>query len=266
MARLRTPESDDGRISTLTKAITIGPSDRAAGREYISQALIASIAALLNDQSSQSPGDLGVPGYTTRVRILTAKRAKLMKETGEAATAWETVEHWVRDFWEVLKRRTSRLKHDHSVLAYFKLPEDGSLPELNNREDVENACQSVIDGEAAAVAASFPPMANPSAAEVAFRQADARRETGEVTAPTREVEGALRDVQEVRPKAIELVDDLAAELRFNLRRMEPGAARDIMRSYGFMFEFDPGETPDPVPAPTPAPTPAPMPPPPPPAP
>ena len=254
MPRVRQPESDEGRLFILNKAITVGVADRSAGRNYLDEALITDILALINDQTQPSPG---IPGYATRIHLSTTARAKWLKETGEAQTAYETVELYLRDFLEVLKRRTVRLKHSASVLAFYKLPEDGSLPVLNNREDVETACKNVLDGEVEAVRAGFPAMVNPSAQELQNKLNDARREAGEITPVARGLEGAQRDVQALRPRAIELVEDVIAALRYNTRKFEPGAARDIMRSYGVAFDYDPGETPDPVPAPTPAPAPAP---------
>lgn len=165
----------------------------------------------------------------------------------------------MRDFWDALKRRTNRRKHDPSVLAFYKLPEDGGLDPLNSREDVETACQNALDGEAEAVRAGFPAMANPSAQELLEKLIDARREAGEVTPFARKLDAAQRDVQALRPRAIELVEDVIAALRYNTRKLEPGAARDIMRSYGVVFEYDAGETPDPEPTPAPpAPTPPPV--------
>ena len=253
MPRVRQPESDEGRLFILNKAITIGPADRAAGRDYLPESLITSILALVNDQTTP----ILVAGYATRVRLVTTARAKWLKETGEAQTAYEDVELHLRDFWEVLKRRTVRKKHSPSVLAFYKLPEDGSIPVLSSREDIETSCQNVLDGEVEAVKAGFPAMANPSAQDVQDKLNDARREAGEVTPVARGLEGAQRDVQELRPKAIEAVEDVIAALRYNTRKLEPGAARDIMRSYGVSFDFDPGETPDPTPTPTPTPAPPP---------
>ena len=64
MPRIRQPESDDGRLFILNKAVTVGVTDRNAGREYLDEALIVSILTLINDQSSPPPG---IPGYATRV-------------------------------------------------------------------------------------------------------------------------------------------------------------------------------------------------------
>ena len=238
----------------MLRVITIGPADRAAGRDYLDESIFASILTLLNDQTSPEPV---IPGYATRVRSAIFARAKWLKETGEAQTAYEEVEVHLRDFWEALKRRTGRKKHDPSVLAFYKLPEDGALAPLNSREDVETACNNALDGEKEAVKAGFPPMANPSAQDLQEKLTDAKREAGEVTQFARALERAQRDVQEKRPRAIELVEDVIAALRYNTRKLEPGAARDIMRSYGVAFEFDPGETPDPTPTPTPTPAPTP---------
>lgn len=255
MPRIQTPGSDEGRAFILTKAISVGPGDIGRGLHYIDNDLIAAIGSFVLDQS----GPPTIPGYSTLVDDVTKARAKWLKESGEAQTAWEELEVYLRDFFEVLKRRTARKKHDASVLAYFKLAEDGSLPVLSNREALEIVANNIVKGDADAVAAGFPAMANPSAAEVSEALTKAKTESSEVTPVVRTLEAAQRAVQAVRGRAIELVDDLIATLRYNTRKMEPGAARDIMRSYGVSFEYDAGETPDPTPAPTPTPAPAPLP-------
>ncbi len=163
----------------------------------------------MNDQTTP----ILVAGYATRIHLSTAARAKWLKETGEAQTAYEDVELELRDFWEGLKRRTVRKKHSPSVLAFYKLPEDGSIPALSSREDIETSCQNVLDGEVEAVREGFPAMANPSALEVQAKLTDARREAGEITPMARGLERAQRDVQELRPRAIEAVEDVIASLR-----------------------------------------------------
>ena len=50
---------------------------------------------------------------------------------------------------------------------------------------------------------------------------------------------------DARPRAAELVQEVLDELRHATRKLEPGTARDIMRSYGVTFEALDGEIPAP---------------------
>ena len=45
----------------------------------------------------------------------------------------------------------------------------------------------------------------------------------------------------VREHADDLIDDIAAELRFNLRKKDPASRRRIMRTYGVKFRYLKGE-------------------------
>jgi hypothetical protein len=253
MPRIRTPESDEGRAQLLSKATKTAAADAAAGRRYLPATVTTEIGDFLQDQAGPPP----VPGYNSKVLKLTSSRAALAREVSDSDAAEAVLETFMRDFWEVLKRRTFREKHSVAVLNYFDLPQDGTIPALSSRADRHLWAEKIAAGEAQAVAAGFPPMANPSAAEVAAKLARAETEAEQIVPKDREQELALEAVRAARPRAIELVDDVIKELGHNLRKMADGTARDIMRSYGVEYEFLPGETPDPTPAPTPIPAPAP---------
>jgi hypothetical protein len=126
------------------------------------------------------------------------------------------------------------------------------MPVISSREDRRTLAGQLIDGDRAAVAAGFPAMANPSAAELQSALASADKEAGEVVPVTRELQDVLEKIRAARPRAIELVEEVLAELRHSTRKLEEGTARDILRSYGVTFESLPGETPEPTPAPAPA--------------
>lgn len=70
------------------------------------------------------------------------------------------------------------------------------------------------------------------------------QEAAQITPKSREEEDALNAVRAQRPRAIELVNDVIDELRHSTRKLEPGTARDILRSYGVEFESLEGEEPD----------------------
>ena len=60
-----------------------------------------------------------------------------------------------------------------------------------------------------------------------------------------EVQALLEQLRAARPQGEGVVDDLIADLRHSTRRLEPGTARKILRSYGLTFETLSGETPEP---------------------
>jgi hypothetical protein len=107
------------------------------------------------------------------------------------------------------------------------------VPALATRADRQRWADKVRLGEAAAVAAGYPAMLNPTAAEVEEKRAQAETEADELNA-----------VRALRPQAIELAHDLIEELRHSTRKLEPGTARDVLRSYGVEFDYLPGEAPD----------------------
>jgi hypothetical protein len=97
------------------------------------------------------------------------------------------------------------------------------------------------------VAAGFPEMANPSAAEVAGVLAQARTQALDVPPADRAYDEAQAAIAALRPEADGLIEDGIAGLRYALRRLEPPGARRVQRSYGYVFAYLPGEPVDPEP-------------------
>lgn len=162
MPRVRLPESDEGRLQLLNKTLETAAVDANAGRYYLPESLATEVSTFLTDQTDPNTGE-PVPGYRVRVQQLIAKRAATSKEVEDADKAEAVLETYIRDFWEVLKRRTFRLGHSVAVLNHYDLPQDGSLPVLSTRADRQTWAGKIRDGEPAAAAAGFPAMANPSA-------------------------------------------------------------------------------------------------------
>ena len=52
---------------------------------------------------------------------------------------------------------------------------------------------------------------------------------------------AQEAADELREQADDLIDDVAAELRFNLRKKDPASRRRIMRTYGVKYRYLKGE-------------------------
>lgn len=247
MPRIRIPSTDECPASLLTKSIQAQASAAANGTPlYLGTDTVATITGFLSGQAAD--GDTpAVPGYDAAVHRLNTARAARSREVDEANAADAELATYVRDFIEILKRRTSRMKHSVAVLNYFGLTQDGTAPNPTSRDDLYTLAHQLIAGESEAVAAGYPAMANPSASELNLALGHARAESAEITPKDAEEEVALDVVRSLRPQAIEIVEDIIDELRFNTRKKEPGTARDIMRRHGVEFDYladeplDPGD-------------------------
>ncbi len=101
-----------------------------------------------------------------------------------------------------------------------------------------------MQGDAEAVAAGYPPMANPSAAELQAVLETARSEVGDVAVADRAYDQAQAAVAALRAEADDWVAEVMGQLRLHLRRQEPPSQRRIMRTYGARFRYLPGEPED----------------------
>ncbi len=238
MPRMRVPESDDARAAFMSTAIRTAAADAAKGITYVPASVITAATTFLNDKTV---GETTVPGFASLVTQRQLLEGKVSKEVGEAQKAEEVLDTHVRDYVAVLGRRTFRAGHAVAVLDCHELNHSGEMPVVSNREDRHALAQQLVAGDAAAVAMGFPAMANPSAAEVQTKLTDAIREVGEVTPVDRDLQALLEKLRAGRPQAQVVVDDLIDELRHSTRRLEPGTARDVMRSYGLSYETLPGE-------------------------
>ena len=235
------PGSDADRLSTLDTIFTTSGQDTAEAR-------------LLPAELRTKVGTF-LTGYRPAVAGLDGASAGRAKEVSEKDAALGVLGGNVRDFFEVLKRRTVRLKHNVSVLVHHGLAQSGDLPALDREADLESAAAGIVSGEAAAVAAGFPAMANPSAAEVKVALDAFRKESGEVAPADAAVRQAQLAAAKLRPDADELIGDVKDEIAHALRKQDGPAQRRVLRLFGFKFTPNPGEAPEVQPAPAPAPAP-----------
>ena len=89
-------------------------------------------------------------------------------------------------------------------------------------------------------------MCNPSAAELQAVLDTARSEFDDVAMADREYDKAQEEIERLRPQADDLIQDVFAELRFNLRKKDDASQRRIMRTYGAEFRYLKGEPEDKV--------------------
>jgi hypothetical protein len=238
MPSYQAPRSDEDRLTALETARDTGASDRTAGRKSITQETLDGVTTFAGTFR---------PLYAALARALSG-RMKEVREREEARAALDT---HVRDFWEVLKRRAHRLRQPAEILALFGLPADGTVPNPTTFEELLQWADAIVKGDADAVTAGHPAMANPTALEVAAVLATARLQAADVPTADRAYVDAQVAIAAQRPRADELIGDTMADLRSSLRRFDDPTQRRIMRTYGATFIALPGEPADPVPAPVP---------------
>jgi hypothetical protein len=225
------PRSDADRLLFLKTALDMGRKDEDAGLNYVSKETLDSAEAFIVRFE---------PAYLN----LNAMLAQRIKETSEKTSALTELQTWVRDFWEVGKRRVYRLKLPTAVLAYYGLAQDGNVPKSAGEASWLDFAAQIVQGDADAVAAGYPAMINPSADEVADWLATAQAEAGQVGGTDRRYDQAQEDIAALRPEADTLIQDIVEQLRFSLRKKDEPSQRRIMRSYGARFTYASGETPD----------------------
>ena len=252
MPRVRPPRSDAGQLHLLGTALKTATGDSAKNRSYLPAGLLTQISAFLGD-SPQNGTTL--PGHATLLSRRAALEGKVTQETAEALTAEDILDTHIRDYIIVLARRSFRMKHSAAVLDFHQIDHAGTVPAISSREDRRTLARQLIAGDAAAIQAGFPAMANPSAAELDAALQTATREAEEIIPADRELQAILELIRTARPRATELAQEVIDELRHATRKLEPGTARDIMRSYGITFETLEGESPEPGDVPVPPATP-----------
>jgi hypothetical protein len=231
MPTFASPNTDLDREGFLVRALETGRGDLAAGHDYVTAGTLNSVEAFLSD-------------FRPMVRAATEKLSGRSKESREAGAAVEKVSVYCRDMWEGIKRRAAREGLPAEVLTFYGLPLNGVVPKPGGREAWMALAEQIVAGDAKAAAAGYAPMANPGAAELAAVIQAARTEQAEVAAADREYDAAQAKVESMRARADELVDDVMAELRFRLRKLEAASQRRVMRTYGARYTYLKGEPAD----------------------
>jgi len=233
MPILDKPSNDANRLNMLNMTVSTGTSDLAAGNNYLSEETLNEVAAKALEFNTELLSGTGSAG----------DRSKEVREKNEAVKKLET---FTRDMWEVIKRRVFRNNEPAEVLSYYQLPLDGTVPKVIKEDEIFTLAAKVIEGDSKAVGAGYSMAVCPSAAELGTILAAAQKEANDVAQADRQLDKAYKDMAVVREQADEIIDDIIAELEYNLRKLEPSNRRRVMRTYGVSFKYAPGEPVDPA--------------------
>jgi hypothetical protein len=225
------PETAEDRLFVYDETVSFVNKEKLAGRPSpIKEATLTGVTAFI-----------GI--FEPLVRDLTQALGVRSQEVSEATVARKFCEDTVRDYIEVLKRRTRRKGHEAAVLVNHGLPENGDTPELNSWSEVKQMAEALLAGDGLSTA-KYGAMANPSAEELATALAAAEKEHGEVAPADSAVQAAQNALRAQSEQAAFWVSEVRYDaLDFARREDDPGQRR-LLRKLGYKFKTLPGEVPE----------------------
>ncbi|MCA9975465.1 MAG: hypothetical protein KC413_06930 [Anaerolineales bacterium] len=226
------PRNDVDRVAFLLRAASTGQTDVDAGTPYLSQETITEVSAL-------------AASFDKSLSDISTEQSARSREVRQRNEAIELLATYVRDFWEVARRRAHRLGQPAEVLTFYGLPLDGTSPNPTRTDEWLTIAANVVRGDAEAALAGYPAMSNPSGGELTAVLTAAQTEANEAATADRLYDQSQEQLAELRTQADQMIADVMAELRFTLRRKDPPSQRRIMRTYGATFEYLEGEPNDP---------------------
>ena len=241
------PESPEDRLFVFEETTRFVAAEQTAGRAApIKAATLAGVTAF-------------TAVFKPRVAALTGTLGTRAREVEEATTAKATLEEAVRDYLEVLKRRTRRKRHNIAVLVNHGLPASGDIPALGSWAELKQVATALIAGDALS-APAYGAMQNPSVAELQAALTAAQDEHEDVAPADSAVQAAQSALAAQAETAAFWVSEIRYDALDTARRADDASQRRLLRRLGYRFKTLPGEPPeDPTdqlnPAPTPPPTP-----------
>lgn len=230
MPYYQAPRSDENRMQFLRKTLDTDLADRRRGQPYLHPDLRDQVAGLL-------------PAFESALKTLNARQSVRSQRIQDRNAALDELVTYLRDFWEVLKRRVARERQPTLLLEIYGLPRDGLVPKPTTYEEWLNAAAQVVQGDADATRVGYAAMINPSAEEVRTRLDEVYRRAAKVATAERDYNLAQEQVVALREEADEIIQDVMDTLRFRLRKLEYDEQRKIMHRYGANFRYRKGEKP-----------------------
>ncbi|MBI9060283.1 MAG: hypothetical protein JEZ01_21125 [Labilibaculum sp.] len=228
MPFLEHPKSDAARLELMDRCITTSEQDNATEVKLLPKQLVAE----LTKRSAE---------FRTVSTESNASMSARQKETREKNEAKQNLEVVVRDFFEVVKRRTYRMNHPVEVLRFYNMTSNADLPRLKSETEILDAAVEIVTGDAKAVEAGYPAMQNPTAAEVEEQLSLTRKEISDLAPADRALNKVQKEMRNMREPIDEMIRDIADCLQFALRKETASNARRIIRLYGFKYRYLQGE-------------------------
>ncbi len=218
------PSKDSHRLRILQEIVFITGPDGSDGDEFIRAELIAEAGRLLPLFSKA----------TNKLSETLANRAIAVSVKDRAFTflQWGT-----RDAWSGVKRRARRQELGTAVLIHYGLTEAGKPPSGTAQRDWLYHSNEVLDGNREAIAAGYPPIQNPDAAELQLLHDTAETALYAVPRADRKHDRTQAAVEALRGPVNDLLASVVRDMRYysSVAGMDRESTRRVMRGYGFMF-------------------------------
>ena len=228
--RKRLPTSDKDRKTLLENIASKAVLDAALGIKYILDDTLIAITAFLLI-------------FDAAIKLVEEKLKHRMDLVAVQNTAFDKLHEYLMDFIKGARARIYREEQPKANLQYYGMNQEGEIPVVQSMDEIKNLTETVLNGEARAVADGNAPMANPSAAELQAKYDDALARRDETEQADTLYDNAQAALAEHRKTAEGLIEDSDKQLEFALYKLDDASIRRIMRSYGFKFESEPGEEP-----------------------
>jgi len=225
------PETPEDRLHVFGETLKFTAAEIAATRPApVTAATITGVTAF-------------VAVFEPLVKALTEKLGDRSREVGESVAAKTQLEITVRDYVEVLKRRTRRKGHAVAVLIKHGLPESGDAPNLDSWAALKQTAKALIDGDALSTA-EYGAMQNPSAAELQAALDQAQEEHEDVAPADSAVQAAQNALAAQAETAKYWIEEIRYDALNFARREDDAGQRRLLRKLGYTFKTLPGETPE----------------------
>lgn len=229
MPRRYRSDSDFARSQLLQASLSQTQQQVTAGQtSYLDDAQLAELDAF-------------VEAFTTAVDNTKQALGTRVREVQEKDAVMGKLISYIRDFWEVLVRRTYREEHSVEVLRLYGLTTEGARPKPSREADWLAWAQTILEGELQAVEAGYPPMQNPDAAGLSTLYAQAKKEVADVTKADTAYQEAQQILANLRPQAEAWEEEIVAQVLHGTRHLEPSAQRRVARRYGVRYAYLPDE-------------------------
>jgi len=135
------------------------------------------------------------------------------------------------------------------TFTLYSLTLDGKAPSFGSPSETFEFVKQFIAGDEESGKLGNPRIACPTAQEIKAKYDVAKKENDDVVAVDRAYSQVQAELSSLRIAADDLINDIMADLRHSLRKIEGPAQRRIMMTYGARYKFLPGEPPEDPPVP-----------------
>lgn len=228
MTMILYPGTDVGRISLLRNIIAAYEKEKQGGHEVLFPDFVTKMKELLTEYEQKS----------NQVSVRIGEKSAEVSEKNEALSQLIQV---VRDFWEVLRRRTSRLNYPPEILRNYLLPIEGVLPNPGTQKEWLEYARAIVEGEKKTVEAGYPPMQNPSAEEVRQAAEKFEKEFQDVIEMDKQLDALQEDVKVLRTRADAFIRMALDQIQIAYADKDGSDLRRIIRRFGYVIKMTDSE-------------------------